>query len=59
MTDRCSSEKTMAICGGKIVVVAVFSELVSASDFPVYREFTAKIGSFGLIFANSGDFCSG
>ena len=41
-----------------MVVVAVSVELVSASDFPVYREFTGKIGSFGFRSARSGDFCS-
>jgi hypothetical protein len=41
-----------------MVVVAVFGELVSASDFPVYREFTGKTGAFGLRRASSGDFCS-
>ena len=41
-----------------MVVVSVFGEPVSASDFPVYREFTGKIRSFGLGNANSGDFCS-
>ncbi|MEM9309363.1 MAG: hypothetical protein AAGA74_18885 [Pseudomonadota bacterium] len=41
-----------------MVVVAVSSELISASDFPVYGEFTGKICGFGLGNANSGDFCS-
>lgn len=42
----------------EMVVVTVSSEPVSASDFPIYREFTGKIGGFGLGYANSRDFCS-
>jgi hypothetical protein len=45
-------------CVRKMVVVAVFGELVSASDFPVYREFTGKIGGVGFRIARSGRFCS-
>jgi hypothetical protein len=56
--QRCHGFSAKGGDGSKMVVVAVSGALVSALNFPAYREIIGKVDSFGFRNVCFGDFCS-